>query len=601
MFCFVLGLHYLCTIIQIIMVMNEEIKNEEKKSLSFVEQLVESDLAEGKNGGRIQTRFPPEPNGYLHIGHAKAICMDFGVAEKYNGICNLRFDDTNPSKEDTEYVDSILNDIKWLGFHWENVYYASDYFQQLWDFAVWMIKEGKAYIDEQSSEMIAEQKGTPTQPGTPSPYRDRPIEENLELFNKMNTPDMEEGSMVLRAKLDMANPNMHFRDPIMYRIIHTPHHRTGTKWHAYPMYDFAHGQSDFFEGVTHSICTLEFVPHRPLYDKFIDELKAYKGETENINDNRPRQIEFNRLNLTYTVMSKRKLHALVDEHKVNGWDDPRMPTICAFRRRGYSPESIRKFIDKIGYTTYDALNDFALLESAVREDLNARSTRVSAVLNPVKLILTNYPEGKVEEMEAINNPEDPNSPTHTIEFSRELWMEREDFMEDAPKKFFRMTPGQEVRLKNAYIVKCTGCKKDENGNIVEVYAEYDPNTKSGMPEANRKVKGTLHWVSCNHCLKAEVRLYDRLWKVENPRDEMAAIREAKNCSALEAMQEMINPDSLKVLKECYVEKFLADAKPLDYLQFQRIGYFNVDKDSTPEHLVFNRTVSLKDTWSKINK
>lgn len=589
MFCFVLGLHYLCTIIQIIMVMNEEIKNEEKKSLSFVEQLVESDLAEGKNGGRIQTRFPPEPNGYLHIGHAKAICMDFGVAEKYNGICNLRFDDTNPSKEDTEYVDSILNDIKWLGFHWENVYYASDYFQQLWDFAVWMIKEGKAYIDEQSSEMIAEQKGTPTQPGTPSPYRDRPIEENLELFNKMNTPDMEEGSMVLRAKLDMANPNMHFRDPIMYRIIHTPHHRTGTKWHAYPMYDFAHGQSDFFEGVTHSICTLEFVPHRPLYDKFIDELKAYKGETENINDNRPRQIEFNRLNLTYTVMSKRKLHALVDEHKVNGWDDPRMPTICGMRRRGYSPESIRNFIKSIGYTKFDALNDMALLEAAVRDDLNKRAIRVSAVVNPVKLVITNYPEGQTEEMEAINNPENEADGSHMITFSRNLWIEREDFMEDAPKKFFRMTPGKEVRLKNAYIVKCTGCTKDENGNIIEIQAEYDPISKSGMEGANRKVKGTLHWVSADYCQKAEVRIYDRLFNVENPSADERDFRE------------LLNPDSLTIIPECYVEKFAAEKKPGEYLQFQRIGYFMADLSSTPDHLVFNKTVGLKDTWSKINK
>lgn len=571
------------------MVMNEEIKNEEKKSLSFVEQLVESDLAEGKNGGRIQTRFPPEPNGYLHIGHAKAICMDFGVAEKYNGICNLRFDDTNPSKEDTEYVDSILNDIKWLGFHWENVYYASDYFQQLWDFAVWMIKEGKAYIDEQSSEMIAEQKGTPTQPGTPSPYRDRPIEENLELFNKMNTPDVEEGSMVLRAKLDMANPNMHFRDPIMYRIIHTPHHRTGTKWHAYPMYDFAHGQSDFFEGVTHSICTLEFVPHRPLYDKFIDELKAYKGETENINDNRPRQIEFNRLNLTYTVMSKRKLHALVDEHKVNGWDDPRMPTICGMRRRGYSPESIRNFIKSIGYTKFDALNDMALLEAAVRDDLNKRAIRVSAVVNPVKLVITNYPEGQTEEMEAINNPENEADGSHMITFSRNLWIEREDFMEDAPKKFFRMTPGKEVRLKNAYIVKCTGCTKDENGNITEIQAEYDPISKSGMEGANRKVKGTLHWVSADYCQKAEVRIYDRLFNVENPSaDEMD-------------FRELLNPDSLTIIPECYVEKFAAEKKPGEYLQFQRIGYFMADLSSTPDHLVFNKTVGLKDTWSKINK
>lgn len=571
------------------MVMNEEIKNEEKKSLSFVEQLVESDLAEGKNGGRIQTRFPPEPNGYLHIGHAKAICMDFGVAEKYNGICNLRFDDTNPSKEDTEYVDSILNDIKWLGFHWENVYYASDYFQQLWDFAVWMIKEGKAYIDEQSSEMIAEQKGTPTQPGTPSPYRDRPIEENLELFNKMNTPDVEEGSMVLRAKLDMANPNMHFRDPIMYRIIHTPHHRTGTKWHAYPMYDFAHGQSDFFEGVTHSICTLEFVPHRPLYDKFIDELKAYKGETENINDNRPRQIEFNRLNLTYTVMSKRKLHALVDEHKVNGWDDPRMPTICGMRRRGYSPESIRNFIKSIGYTKFDALNDMALLEAAVRDDLNKRAIRVSAVVNPVKLVITNYPEGQTEEMEAINNPENEADGSHMITFSRNLWIEREDFMEDAPKKFFRMTPGKEVRLKNAYIVKCTGCTKDENGNITEIQAEYDPISKSGMEGSNRKVKGTLHWVSADYCQKAEVRIYDRLFNVENPSADERDFRE------------LLNPDSLTIIPECYVEKFAAEKKPGEYLQFQRIGYFMADLSSTPDHLVFNKTVGLKDTWSKINK
>lgn len=571
------------------MVMNEEIKNEEKKSLSFVEQLVESDLAEGKNGGRIQTRFPPEPNGYLHIGHAKAICMDFGVAEKYNGICNLRFDDTNPSKEDTEYVDSILNDIKWLGFHWENVYYASDYFQQLWDFAVWMIKEGKAYIDEQSSEMIAEQKGTPTQPGTPSPYRDRPIEENLELFNKMNTPDVEEGSMVLRAKLDMANPNMHFRDPIMYRIIHTPHHRTGTKWHAYPMYDFAHGQSDFFEGVTHSICTLEFVPHRPLYDKFIDELKAYKGETENINDNRPRQIEFNRLNLTYTVMSKRKLHALVDEHKVNGWDDPRMPTICGMRRRGYSPESIRNFIKSIGYTKFDALNDMALLEAAVRDDLNKRAIRVSAVVNPVKLVITNYPEGQTEEMEAINNPENEADGSHMITFSRNLWIEREDFMEDAPKKFFRMTPGKEVRLKNAYIVKCTGCTKDENGNITEIQAEYDPISKSGMEGANRKVKGTLHWVSADYCKKAEVRIYDRLFNMENPSADERDFRE------------LLNPDSLTIIPECYVEKFAAEKKPGEYLQFQRIGYFMADLSSTPDHLVFNKTVGLKDTWSKINK
>ena len=573
---------------------NEE---EGKKNLNFIEAAVEKDLAEGKNGGRVQTRFPPEPNGYLHIGHAKAICLDFGIAERHGGICNLRFDDTNPTKEDEEYVEAIKEDIQWLGYQWGNIYYASDYFQQLWDFAIRLIEEGKAYIDEQTSEQIAQQKGTPTQPGIESPYRNRPIEESLALFKKMNTGEIAEGAMVLRAKIDMANPNMHFRDPIIYRVVNHPHHRTGTTWKAYPMYDFAHGQSDFFEGVTHSLCTLEFVVHRPLYDLFIDWLK----EGEDLNDNRPRQTEFNKLNLSYTLMSKRNLLTLVKENLVNGWDDPRMPTICGFRRRGYSPESIRKFIDKIGYTTYDALNEFALLESAVREDLNARAIRVSAVINPVKLIITNYPEGQVEELEAINNPEDPEAGSHTIEFSRELWMEREDFMEDAPQKYFRMTPGQEVRLKNAYIVKCTGCKKDENGEITEVYCEYDPNTRSGMPDANRKVKGTLHWVSCAHCQKAEVRLYDRLWKVENPRDELAAIREEKNCSPLEAMKEIINPNSLEIRKNCYVEKFVATLPKLSYLQFQRIGYFNIDSESTPDNLVFNRTVGLKDTWSKINK
>ena len=573
---------------------NEE---EGKKNLNFIEAAVEKDLAEGKNGGRVQTRFPPEPNGYLHIGHAKAICLDFGIAERHGGICNLRFDDTNPTKEDEEYVEAIKEDIQWLGYQWGNIYYASDYFQQLWDFAIRLIEEGKAYIDEQTSEQIAQQKGTPTQPGIESPYRNRPIEESLALFKKMNTGEIAEGAMVLRAKIDMANPNMHFRDPIIYRVVNHPHHRTGTTWKAYPMYDFAHGQSDFFEGVTHSLCTLEFVVHRPLYDLFIDWLK----EGEDLNDNRPRQTEFNKLNLSYTLMSKRNLLTLVKENLVNGWDDPRMPTICGFRCRGYSPESIRKFIDKIGYTTYDALNEFALLESAVREDLNARAIRVSAVINPVKLIITNYPEGQVEELEAINNPEDPEAGSHTIEFSRELWMEREDFMEDAPKKYFRMTPGQEVRLKNAYIVKCTGCKKDENGEITEVYCEYDPNTRSGMPDANRKVKGTLHWVSCAHCQKAEVRLYDRLWKVENPRDELAAIREEKNCSPLEAMKEIINPNSLEIRKNCYVEKFVATLPKLSYLQFQRIGYFNIDSESTPDNLVFNRTVGLKDTWSKINK
>ena len=574
----------------------KETKEVERKSNFIIEQ-VEKDLAEGKNGGRVQTRFPPEPNGYLHIGHAKAICLDFGLAQQYGGVCNLRFDDTNPVKEDVEYVDAIKEDIKWLGFNWGHEYYASDYFQQLWDFAVRLIKEGKAYVDEQSSEAIAAQKGTPTEPGQNSPYRDRPTSESLELFEKMNRGEIEEGKMVLRAKIDMANPNMHFRDPIIYRVVKHPHHRTGTKWQAYPMYDFAHGQSDYFEGVTHSCCTLEFVVHRPVYDYFIDELK----EGKDLDDNRPRQYEFNKLNLNYTLMSKRNLLILVKEGLVNGWDDPRMPTLCGFRRRGYTPESIRNFVDKIGYTTYDALNDFALLESSIREDLNARATRVSAVLNPVKCIITNYPEGQVEELEAVNNPEKPEEGTHKIEFSRELWIECDDFMEDAPKKYFRMTPGQEVRLKSAYIVKCTGCKKDDAGNVVEVYCEYDPDTRSGLPGSDRKVKGTLHWLSVGHCLTAEVRLYDRLWKVENPRDEMAAIREARNCEALEAMKEIINPDSLHVLPNCYVEKYLANAKPLDHFQFQRIGYFNVDPDSTPDHLVFNRTVGLKDSWAKEQK
>lgn len=564
-------------------------ENEEKKSKSFVEQMIEGDLEKGKNGGRIQTRFPPEPNGYIHIGHAKAICMDFGAADNYNGVCNLRFDDTNPSRENTEYVDSILNDIQWLGFKWGNVYYASDYFEQLWDFAVWMIKNNLAYVDEQTSEEIKNQKGTPTTPGTESPYRNRPVEESLRLFNEMNTPEAVEGSMVLRAKLDMANPNMHFRDPVIYRIIHTPHHRTGTKWHAYPMYDFAHGQSDYFEGVTHSICTLEFVPHRPLYDKFIDLLKEYEGKADNMDDYRPRQIEFNRLNLTYTVMSKRKLHALVDEKMVSGWDDPRMPTVCGMRRRGYSAQSIRNFIDSIGYTKFDALNDYALLEAAVRDDLNKKATRVSAVLNPVKLIITNYPEGKAEEMEAINNPENEAEGTHTITFSRELWIERDDFMEDAPKKFFRLSPGKEVRLKNAYIIMCTGCKKNAEGEIEEIYAEYDENSRSGMEGANRKVKGTLHWLSANHCLNAEVRLYDRLFSVEDP---SADERDFK---------ELLNENSLTVMTNCYVEKFLEEKKPGDFLQFQRIGYFTMDKDTTTEKMVFNRTVGLKDTWAKINK
>lgn len=572
------------------MEIKENTANEEKRSISFVEQLVEEDLAEGKNGGRIQTRFPPEPNGYLHIGHAKAICMDFGVAEKYKGICNLRFDDTNPSKENNEYVENILNDIHWLGFEWGDIYYASDYFQKLWDFAVWLIKNGHAYVDEQTAEQIAEQKGTPTTAGIASPYRDRPIDESLQLFEQMNTPEAVEGSMVLRAKLDMANPNMHFRDPIIYRIIQTPHHRTGTKWHCYPMYDFAHGQSDYFEGVTHSICTLEFVPHRPLYDKFVDFLKEYDGTAEQgLNDSRPRQIEFNRLNLTYTVMSKRKLHTLVDEKLVNGWDDPRMPTLCGMRRRGYSPESVKNFIRSIGYTKFDALNDVALLEAAVRDDLNKKAIRVSAVLDPVKLVITNYPEGQKEMMEAVNNPEDETAGTHEISFSKELWIERADFMEDAPKKFFRMSPGKEVRLKNAYIVMCTGCTKDADGNIIEIQAEYDPESKSGMQGSDRKVKGTLHWVNANDCVKAEVREYDRLFFVENPAADERDFHE------------LLNPESLQVRTNCYVEPFAASMQPGQYLQFQRTGYFMADPDSNSATPVFNKTVGLKDTWAKQNK
>ena len=559
---------------------NNEI--EDKKSLNFIEQIVESDLKAGKNGGRLNTRFPPEPNGYLHIGHAKAICMDFGIAEKFGGTCNLRFDDTNPVKEDVEYVDSIMEDIHWLGFDWgDRLYYASDYFPKLWDLAIRLIKEGKAYVDEQSSEEIARQKGTPTQPGIESPYRNRSVEENLDLFERMNKGEFEEGRFVLRAKIDMASPNMHFRDPIMYRIIKHPHHRTGTKWNVYPMYDFAHGQSDYFEGVTHSICTLEFEVHRPLYEYFVKELAD--------DSYCPRQIEFNRLNLTYTVMSKRKLLQLVKEGLVADWDDPRMPTICGLRRRGYTPESIKNFIQKIGYTKYDGIISVSLLEHSIREDLNKTATRVSAVLNPVKLIITNYPENKVEYLETENNPEDPEAGTHQIPFTRELYIERDDFMENPPKKFFRLAPDQEVRLKSAYIIKCTGIKKDSDGNVEEIYCEYDPDTRSGMPGSMRKVKGTLHWVSAEYSSTAEVRLYDRLYNVENPAEE-------KDID----FRELLNPDSLKIVDNCRIEPYLAEnAKPGNRYQFQRTGYFCVDPDSTDGHLVFNRTVSLKDSWEKL--
>ena len=554
----------------------------EKKGLNFVEQIVYDDLQAGKNGGRLNTRFPPEPNGYLHIGHAKAICMDFGVAEKFGGTCNLRFDDTNPVKEDVEYVDAIRDDIHWLGFDWgDREYYASDYFPKLYDLAIRLIKEGKAYVDDQTSEQIAAQKGTPTTPGQESPYRNRSVEENLDLFQRMNAGEFDEGSRVLRAKLDMASDNMHFRDPIMYRIIKTPHHRTGTKWKVYPMYDFAHGQSDYFEGVTHSICTLEFVPHRPLYDRFIDEIadESY----------RPRQIEFNRLNLTYTVMSKRKLLALVKEGLVNGWDDPRMPTVCGLRRRGFTPAAVRNFINTIGYTKYEALNSVSLLEHAVRYDLNKIATRAMAVINPVKVVITNYPEGQVETVQMDNNPEQEDAGTHSMPFSREIYIERDDFMEEPPKKFFRLAPGKEVRLKGAYIIKCENVVKDADGNITQIECTYDPESHSGAPGAARKVKGTLHWVSAAHAVDAEVRLYDRLFNVENPAAETER-----------DFREMLNPDSLKVVTGVKVEPFIAEnAKRGTKFQFQRIGYFTPDYDSTPEHLVFNRTIQLKDTWEKV--
>ena len=565
----------------------ENSQNAETKGLNFVQQIVADDLKAGKNGGRLNTRFPPEPNGYLHIGHAKAICMDFGIAEKFGGTCNLRLDDTNPAKEDTEYEQAIMRDIHWLGYDWgDRLYYASDYFQKLFDFAVRLIKEGKAYVDDQTAEQIAAQKGTPTTPGTNSPYRDRSAEENLDLFERMNKGEFDEGSRVLRAKIDMASDNMHFRDPIIYRIIKRPHWRTGTKWNVYPMYDFAHGQSDYFEGVTHSICTLEFVPHRPLYDLFVHELAGDKAS-----EYCPRQIEFNRLNLTYTLMSKRKLLQLVQEHIVSGWDDPRMPTICGLRRRGYTPTSIKSFIEDIGYTKYEALNDISLLEHSIREELNANATRVCAVIDPVKVVITNYPEDKVEMLKMDNNPEQENAGTHDMPFSREIYIERADFMENPPKKFFRMTPGKEVRLKGGYIILCTGCTKDEQGNITEIQCTYDPDTLSGMPGSNRKVKGTLHWVSARHCQDAEVRLYDRLFAVENP----AADTEHD-------FRELINPDSLKVVEHAKIEPWLAqNAKVEDKFQFQRLGYFCVDSDTTANHLVFNRTISLKDSWVKEQK
>ena len=550
------------------------------KKPNFIHSIITEELKQGKNNGRVHTRFPPEPNGYLHIGHAKSICLNFGIAGKFEGKCNLRFDDTNPTKEEVEYVESIMEDVRWLGFDWEDrLYYASDYFQKLHDFAVQLINENKAYVDDQDAETISNQKGTPTRPGTESPFRNRSVEENLDLFRRMTNGEFEEGACVLRAKIDMTSPNMHMRDPIIYRIMKTPHHRTGDKWCVYPMYDFAHGQSDFWEGITHSICTLEFEVHRPLYDWFVDQLQ----ET----DYRPRQIEFARLNLTYTIMSKRKLLELVKDKHVNGWDDPRMPTISGLRRRGYTPESIRNFSDRIGVTKVDGVIDVSLLEFSVREHLNKTAQRVMGVLNPLKVIITNYPENESEELDAINNPEDPTMGTRKVPFSRELYIEQDDFMENPPSKFFRLSPGKEVRLRYAYFITCTEVVKDENGNILHLLCTYDPATKGGNAPDGRKVKSTIHWVSAKHAVKSEVRLYDRLFNDENPDGH-------KDID----FKEFLNPDSLKVISECYVEPFVKLANPLDHFQFERLGYFNLDYDSTPEKPVFNLTVQLRDSWTK---
>ena len=555
----------------------------EDKSLNFIEQIIEEELAEGKNGGRVHTRFPPEPNGYLHIGHATSICLNFGLATEYQGKCNLRFDDTNPSKEDVEYIDSIQQDIQWLGFQWDGEpHFASDYFQQLYDWAEKLILEGKAYVDDQPAEVISAQRMTPTEPGVNSPYRDRTPEENLDLFRRMKNGEFQAGEKVLRAKIDMASSNMLMRDPIMYRIMHVPHHRTGDKWCIYPMYDFTHGQSDYLEGITHSICTLEFEVHRPLYNWFLDQLI----DTEY----RPRQIEFARRNLSYTVMSKRRLLELVQKGIVAGWDDPRMPTITGLRRAGYTPESIRNFAEKVGVARREIVVDMALLEFCVREHLNKIAPRVMAVLDPVRVVIDNYPEGQTETVEIENNPEDETAGTRMVPFSRELYIERDDFMENAPKKFFRMTPGNEVRLKGAYIVKCESVEKDAEGNITTIHCTYDVDTRSGTGSAsNRKVKGTLHWVSAPDAIEAEVRLYDRLFKDPDPAGH-------KDID----FKEFLNENSLKVLTGCKLEPSLKEAKEGDRFQFQRLGYFCVDKDSKPGALVFNRTVGLKDTWAKQN-
>lgn len=548
----------------------------EERSLNFLEEIIENDIAAGKNDGRVHTRFPPEPNGYLHIGHAKSICLNFGLAKKYNGKCNLRFDDTNPVTEDVEYVESIKNDIQWLGFQWDNLYYTSDYFDKIYGFAVDLINKGLAYVDDSTPEQIAATKGSTITAGTNSPYRDRSIAENLQLFEEMKAGKYKDGEKVLRAKIDMAHPNLLLRDPVIYRIKHAHHHNTGDKWCIYPMYDFAHGQSDSIEQITHSICTLEFIHHRPLYNWFIEKLGIFPSH----------QYEFARLNLNYTVMSKRKLLQLVNENHVSGWDDPRMPTISGMRRRGYTPEAIRQFCETIGIAKRDNLIDIALLEFCVREHLNKTVNRVMAVLDPVKLIITNYPEGQVEMLEAENNPEDPNGGSRTIPFGRELWIEREDFMENPPKKFFRLGPGLTVRLKNAYIIQCEGFKKDDAGNITEIHATYLPESKSGAEGAAIKVKGTIHWLSIPHAKTAEVRLYDRLFKVENP-----AVEEGD-------FKDYINEHALQVLPSVYIEPSLADAKPGERFQFLRKGYFCVDADSRDGKVIFNRTVTLKDTWAK---
>jgi glutaminyl-tRNA synthetase len=559
--------------------MIEEKEEKAEKSLNFIELIVEEDLRTGKYGNRVHTRFPPEPNGYLHIGHAKSICLNFGLAQKYGGKTNLRFDDTNPSTEETEYVESIKNDVRWLGFAWDNELYASDYFEQLYAFAEKLIANGLAYVDDQTSEQMAAQKGTPTQPGTESPHRSRTAEENLDLFRRMRNGEFAEGSRVLRAKVDMASPNMLLRDPVIYRIKHAHHHRTGDKWCIYPMYDFAHGQSDSIENITHSICTLEFVHHRPLYDWFIEKLEIFPSQ----------QIEFARLNLTYTVMSKRKLLQLVNEGLVTGWDDPRMPTISGLRRRGYTPAAIRTFADKIGVAKRDNLIDVSLLEFCIREDLNKTATRVMAVLDPLKVVITNYPEDRTEELQAENNPEDPEAGHRPMPFSREVYIEREDFMENPPKKFFRLFPGGMVRLKHAYIVRCDEAVKDANGEVTELRCTYIPESRSGADTSGIHVKGTLHWVSVPHAVRAEVRLYDRLFTVE---DVAADERD---------FRELINPDSLQIVQNAYVEPSLRQATTSDRYQFIRKGYFCADPDTTPDRPVFNRTVTLKDTWAKVQE